>query len=73
MVNMVYFACNMASRGLEKRHVRALTRIAGGASYSVTAPIEAVRAFKWKDRQKLVVEVDEKRKRLIIRKWDKVM
>lgn len=61
----------MAGKDLEKRHVRALTKIAGGASYSVTMPIEAVRKFKWKDRQKLVVEVDEKRKRLIIRNWKK--
>lgn len=61
----------MARKELEKRHVRALTKIAGGASYSITAPIDAVRKFKWKDRQKLVVEVDEKRKRLIVREWKK--
>ena len=59
----------MARRELDKIHVRSLTKIAGGASYSVTLPIEAVRKFKWKDRQKLVVEVDEKRKRLIIQNW----
>lgn len=61
----------MAKPELEKRHVRALTKIAGGASYCVTMPIEAVRRFKWKDRQKLIVEVDEKRNRLIIREWKK--
>ena len=59
----------MAREALEKKHVRALTKIAGGASYSVTLPIDAVRRFKWKDRQKLLVEVDEKRKRLIVRAW----
>tara|TARA_B100000745_G_scaffold268202_1_gene194161 strand:- start:2083 stop:2268 length:186 start_codon:yes stop_codon:yes gene_type:complete len=61
----------MARRELEKRHIRALTKIAGGASYSVTLPIDAVRKFKWRDRQKLVVEVDEKRKRLVIKDWKK--
>ena len=61
----------MARKELEKRHVRALTKIAGGASYSVTLPIDAVRRFKWKDRQKLVVEVDEKRGRILIRDWKK--
>lgn len=62
---------HMARRELEKRHVRALTKIAGGASYSVTLPIDVVRKFKWRGRQKLVVEVDEKRSRLIIRDWKK--
>lgn len=61
----------MARPELEKRHVRALTKIAGGASYSITIPIDAVRRFKWKDRQKLVVEVDEKRGRILIRDWKK--
>lgn len=61
----------MAKKNLEKKHVRALTKIAGGASYCVTLPIEAVRAFKWKDRQKMVVEVDDKRNRIIIREWKK--
>ena len=61
----------MARPELEKRHVRALTKIAGGASYSVTLPIDAVRRFKWKDRQKLVVEVNEKRGRILIRDWKK--
>lgn len=61
----------MARRELDKRHVRALTKIAGGASYAVTLPIDAVRRFKWKDRQKLVIEVDEKRNRMIIRDWKK--
>jgi hypothetical protein len=61
----------MARKELDKRHVRALTKIAGGASYAVTLPIDAVRRFKWKDRQKLVVEVDEKRGRIIVRDWKK--
>lgn len=61
----------MAKKDLEKKHVRALTKIAGGASYCVTLPIDAVRVFKWKDRQKMVVEVDDKRNRIIIREWKK--
>lgn len=61
----------MARKELEKRHVRALTKIAGGASYAVTLPIDAIRRFKWRDRQKLVVEVDEKRGRIIVRDWKK--
>ncbi|MBL1434282.1 hypothetical protein COB87_001795 [Candidatus Wolfebacteria bacterium] len=59
----------MARRELEKIHIRALTKIAGGASYSVTLPIEAIRRFKWRGRQKLIVEVDEKRNRLIIKNF----
>ena len=56
---------------LDKRHVRSLTKIAGGTSVSIALPLVAVRRFKWKDRQKLVVEVDEKRNRFIIREWKK--
>ena len=49
--------------------VRKLTKIGGGKSYSITLPIEAIRLFGWKERQKLVVKIDKSRKRFIIEDW----
>ena len=50
-----------------KKQVRKLTKVGGGASYSL--PVEIIRKFKWKEKQKLTVTVDLKNKKLIIRDW----
>jgi len=42
----------------------------GGFSYGLTLPIDIVRKFKWRERQKLQLTVDEKRKRIIIEDWE---
>ncbi|MDP2650132.1 MAG: hypothetical protein Q8P16_01050 [bacterium] len=59
----------MARRQLENRNIRKLTRTGKGASISLTLPIEFVRALKWRDRQKVVVE--KKGKTLVVRDWEK--
>ena len=51
-----------------KKRVRKLTKI-GGASYALSLPVEVIRRFKWKERQKLTVTVDLKNKKLVIRDW----
>ncbi len=51
-----------------KKSVRKLTKV-GGASYSLALPVEVIRKFKWKERQKLTVTVDLKNKKLVIRDW----
>lgn len=51
-----------------KKQVRKLTKV-GGASYSLALPVEIIRKFKWKERQKLTVTVDLKNKKLVIRDW----
>lgn len=51
-----------------KRQVRKLTKV-GGKSYSLALPIEIIRKFKWKEKQKLTVTVDLKNKKLVIRDW----
>ena len=43
----------------------------GGRSYSITLPIKAVREFKWKENQKVIVEADKRRKRFIVKDWKK--
>jgi hypothetical protein len=50
--------------------VRKLSKV-GGFSYGLTLPIDVIRKFKWRERQKLQLTVDEKRKRIIIEDWEK--
>ena len=52
-----------------KRQIRKLTKVGGGKSYSLALPVEIIRKFKWKERQKLTVTVDLKNKKLVIRDW----
>ena len=52
------------------KKVRKLTK-SGGNSYYITLPVEAIREFDWQKKQKLEVEIDKKRKRLIIKDWEK--
>ena len=61
----------MARRTLGERNVRTLFKIAGGKSYAITLPIEVVRAWGWRERQKLQLTVDEKKKRIIVQDWKK--
>ncbi len=60
----------MGRQKLEDKNIRKITK-SGGKSYAITLPIEAIRDFGWQKKQKLVVEVDSRRKRLIIRDWEK--
>ena len=43
----------------------------GGGSYVVSLPIKAIRFLKWKENQKVVVRFDKRRKRFIIKDWQK--
>jgi bifunctional DNA-binding transcriptional regulator/antitoxin component of YhaV-PrlF toxin-antitoxin module len=47
--------------------VRKLTKLAGGSSYAITLPIEVIRRWGWKERQKLEVVVNERTKTMVIR------
>lgn len=60
----------MARRKLENRNIRKLLRVGSGKTYSITLPVEAIREFRWQEKQKLEIEVDKKRKRLIIKDWE---
>lgn len=51
--------------------VRSLTRVSGGASYAITLPHAVVKMFKWKGRQKLKLDINEKTKTITIRDWKK--
>lgn len=59
----------MARRKLEERNVRSLFKLAGGKSYALTLPIEVVREWGWRNRQKLKLTIDNKNKRVIVEDW----
>lgn len=51
--------------------MRSLTKVSGGASYAITLPRAVIKSFKWKERQKLKLTVDTKKKTILIRDWKK--
>lgn len=61
----------MSRKKLEERHIRKLSKVGGDRTYSITLPVEDIRKLGWQEKQKLVVEVDYKRKRFIIKDWEK--
>jgi len=58
----------MSTNKFEDREIRKLTKL-GGTSYGITLPIEHIRAFGWREHQKLVVKREGKR--LIIEDWSR--
>ncbi len=59
----------MPRRKIHNRNIRKLTKLSGGYSYGITLPIEVVRKFRWRERQKLKLKIDSKNKRIIIEDW----
>ena len=56
----------MARRKIEDRNIRILGQ--RDESYTVTLPIEHIRALGWQRRQKLVIE--RRGKQLVINDWE---
>lgn len=56
-------------RKIEERNIRKITKMAGGASFGITLPIEMFRALGWRERQKVVVK--KKGSSLVISDWKK--
>jgi len=57
----------MAQRKMEQHNIRKLSKAGGGKSFVVTLPIEYVRKLKWKEKQKLKVEL--KGRHIMIKDW----
>ena len=53
-------------RKIENRNIRTLYK-SGSGSYSLTLPIEIIRAFKWREKQKVTVK--KSGKNIIISDW----
>ncbi len=60
----------MGRRNIEDENVRSITKVADGSSYSVTLPIDVIRRWRWKNRQKVQLTIDDKKKRIIIEDWE---
>ena len=58
-------------RKINEKNIRKITKIAGGTSYAVTLPIDVVRKWGWKEKQKVELEVDDKKKIIKIKDWKK--
>lgn len=61
----------MGRRKIQDKNVRSLTKSSKGRSYTITLPIGVVRKWRWKNRQKLQLTIDDKKKRIIIGDWEK--
>ena len=59
----------MARQKIEERNTRKLYRVGNGKTYSLTLPIEYVRELGWQKTQKVVVELDKKSKKIVIKDW----
>ena len=58
-------------RKSEQENIRSLTKTGGGRSYTVSLPVAVVRAFGWKERQKLTLTVDHKHHTILVKDWEK--
>ena len=58
----------MPTRKLEDKNIRKLAKM-GKKSIGVTLPIELVREFKWKEKQKVVVR--KSGSKIVIEDWKK--
>ena len=54
-----------------RENVRSLTKTGGGLTYTVSLPVATIRAFGWKERQKLSLVIDPRRKTILIKDWKK--
>jgi hypothetical protein len=58
-------------RKINERFIRKISKVANGTSYSITLPIEIIREWKWKEKQKVVLDIDKKNRVIKIKDWKK--
>jgi len=54
-----------------QENVRSLTKTGGGRTYTLSLPVAVIRAFGWKERQKLTLTVNLKNQTILIKDWKK--
>lgn len=57
----------MPRKKLEEQNIRRLTKIAG-LSLGLTLPIDIVRQFGWKERQKVKLEINNRNHSILIKR-----
>jgi len=55
---------------IEDHNTRKLFKV-GNGTYSVTLPVDIIRALNWQEGQKVIVKRDGGRKRVVIEDWKK--
>lgn len=58
-------------RKVGKENIRSLTKVSSGKSYAITLPMAMVKTLHWKERQKLELSFDAKKKVITVRDWKK--
>lgn len=61
----------MKTKPKKEENIRKLSKTAGGTSYAVTLPIDIIRKWGWRERQKLELVIDEKNQIIKIKDWKK--
>lgn len=59
----------MPRKKTSERDIRKLTKLAAGSSMGITLPIEVVRKFGWRERQKLKLKINNRNHSILIKDW----
>ena len=51
------------------KRIRKITKV-GGSSYAITLPKEIVKKFKWREKQRLELIVDEEKEEILVRDYE---
>jgi bifunctional DNA-binding transcriptional regulator/antitoxin component of YhaV-PrlF toxin-antitoxin module len=62
----------MPRRKIKEKNIRKITKV-GKKSYAVTLPIDIIRKWRWKEKQKVELKINEKKKTIIISDWEPKM
>jgi len=60
----------MPRRKIREKNIRKITKV-GGASYAVTLPIDVISRWKWREKQKVVLKINNRTKTITIKDWKK--
>jgi hypothetical protein len=60
----------MSRRKIKEKNIRKITKV-GGASYAVTLPVDIIRRWRWKEKQKVVLKINKRSKTITIKDWKK--
>jgi len=58
----------MPRRKIKEKNIRKITKV-GKKSYAVTLPIDIIRKWCWREKQKVELKINEKKKTITISDW----
>jgi len=59
----------MPRRKIKEKNIRKITKV-GKKSYAVTLPIDIIRKWRWREKQKVALKINEKKKTITISDWE---